>query len=210
MTMLPFQKYDAHRKSITEPVETRMERIKKIFVISRELQRLISFTTTAGVVGMVIGGLLHTQGTIQKFIDTNQATRFYSHYDAKKQLQLAFVKQFLKGGLKFGWKTALFSAIFESVQILLTTYREKPSVLHYVAGGGIAGLLFKMSLGLSIEDLQNIKQEWALKTDALHNKQHKERMIKSIDDEFKETRLMYETNKRIQMELSMEPEKTKN
>lgn len=79
--------------------------------------------------------------------------------------------------------------------MMLTAYYGKPSVLHYMIGAGIAGFLFKLSLGLkgslvglifgavlggiggsfillflkltgmTLEDFQNIQSYWSYKRD---------------------------------------------
>lgn len=243
MSIFPLQKYTANRKSGNELSDTPMERIKKIFVstpvepISKELRMLLTLMGTAGIAGFFVGGVMHTRYSIQKFIENNEATRFYSHYDAQKQLHVSLSSQFVKIGLKYAWRTALFTAIFGSIQLLLTTYYGEPSVWHYVAGGSTAGLLFKMSLGLrgslagfivggilggiggflsvlllkltgiKLEDLQNMSQEWAV----ARKLKEDELIAESMSDEFKDVQLLYDDNKAVKEILrKQEDKKLKN
>ncbi|XP_043685695.1 RPII140-upstream gene protein isoform X1 [Vespula pensylvanica] len=237
------EKYDVPKNPIVDQTEdTPMGRIRKIFIsteyepISKELQSLINFSTTATLVGIVVGGIVYTQGTLEKFIENNEATRFYSHLDGKRALQTNITLQFAKGAYMFGWRLTVFCGIYEFIRMMLTAYYGKPSVLHYMIGAGIAGFLFKLSLGLkgslvglilgavlggiggsfillflkltgmTLEDFQNIQRYWSYKKD----KVFKEAVGKHLEEEYGESKLLYEENKNIQRELSKIEEKTKN
>lgn len=67
---------------------------------------------TGFVCGMGIGGILATKKTVNDFMTNNEATRFPSHFDAKKNLQQKVAENFLKSGLKIGGKLGIFSLIF--------------------------------------------------------------------------------------------------
>lgn len=81
--------------------------------ISKELQSFINFTSTTTLIGIVVGGILYTQGAVDKFIDNNEATRYYSQIDGKRALQTHVTLQFAKGAYMFGWRLTVFCGIYE-------------------------------------------------------------------------------------------------
>lgn len=234
MAIFPLQKYIPENLT-NKPEGTPMERVKKIFVrreyepVSKELQHVYTLTFTASIAGMLVGGILHIQGNVEKFIDNNQATQFYNQRDAKKELHTSIFKQFAKGAYKLGWRSTLFTAIFASIQTLLTAYYGKTSILHYMAGAGTAGLLFKMSLGLkgslvgllvgsifgaiggflhlsllkmskmSLDELQDVGQQWIL----LRKRTYKEAVSKNLVTEVKQMEALYSENESIKEQLSL-------
>lgn len=234
MAMFPLQKYIPENVTY-EPEGTPMERVKKIFVrreyepISKELQHIYSLTCASTIVGIIVGGTLHIRGNVEKFIENNQATQFYTQKEAKKELHTSVLKQFARGAYKFGWRTTLFTAIFTSIQTLLTAYYGKPSVVHYMAGAGTAGFLFKMSLGLKgsivglligaslggiagflhlsilkmsgldLDDLQTIGQQWVL----LRERTYKEAVNKNLETEVKKLEALYSINQNMKEKLSL-------
>ncbi|XP_046820798.1 RPII140-upstream gene protein [Vespa crabro] len=237
------RKYDVPKNPIVNQIEdTPMGRIKKIFIsteyepISKELQSLINFTSTAALVGIVVGGVIYTQGALQKFIDNNEATRFYSQIDAQRALQTNITLQFAKGAYMFSWRLTLFCGIYEFIRMILTAYYGKSSILHYMIGAGIAGFLFKLSFGLkgsliglvtgtvlggiggsiillfikltgtTLEDFQHIQSYWSYK----RNEAYKQIIGKYLEEESEETKLLHKQNKDMQIELSRMEKETNN
>ncbi|XP_063218014.1 RPII140-upstream gene protein [Bacillus rossius redtenbacheri] len=98
-------------------------------------------------IGACIGGFLGSKAAYLNFMDTNQATAFKSHLDAKKKLQDQVTISFARGAFKWGWRLGLFSGSYMLVSTALSVYRGKSSVLEYVAAGCVTGALYKFNLG---------------------------------------------------------------
>ncbi|XP_020299452.1 RPII140-upstream gene protein [Pseudomyrmex gracilis] len=155
MTLFPFGDYDKPiNERITKLDECGWDRVKKIYqltehrLLTKELHSIINTTLTSFVCGMGIGGILATKKTVNDFIANNEATRYPSHFDAKRNLQQRVAENFLKSGFKIGTKLGLFCLIFSSVATSMTAYRGKLTVGNYVLGGSISGFLFRINLGL--------------------------------------------------------------
>lgn len=76
------------------------------------MQSIINVTLSGAVCGAAIGGMSATKTTVNNFIDHNEATRFPSHFDAKRSLQQKVFENFIKAGGKFGGKLGLFCFMF--------------------------------------------------------------------------------------------------
>ncbi|KYN10586.1 hypothetical protein ALC57_17191 [Trachymyrmex cornetzi] len=159
MTVFPFSKnddqYDKPVNTIIKPLDDELgwDRIKKIFTLgengySKELQSIINITVSGFGIGLAIAGTSSTKTTIDNFIMNNEATRFISHSDAKYSLQQSVVTNFLKKGGRYGIKLGTFCFIFSSITTCTSSYRGKIALENYMLGGSIAGLLFKMNMGL--------------------------------------------------------------
>lgn len=64
------------------------------------------------MLGFGVAGMLATKSTVDNFIQNNEATRFPSHFDAKRSLQTAVVMDVLKKGGRTGGKLGLFCFLF--------------------------------------------------------------------------------------------------
>ncbi|XP_043492380.1 RPII140-upstream gene protein, partial [Polistes fuscatus] len=168
------------------------------------------------------------RGVAQQFIDNNEATRFFNHMDAKRSLQDKVTIAFAKGAYKFGWRLCVFSGIYEFIRMMLNAYYGKPSVLHYMVGAGIAGFLFKLSLGvkgslvglivgavlgaiggslsliflkltgMSQEDFERIRYYWSNQ----RREVFKEAVGKRLEEEHGEAKVLYKEIKNVQENLS--------
>ncbi|KAI4495525.1 hypothetical protein M0802_008739 [Mischocyttarus mexicanus] len=247
MAVYPIKEYWGNFDTPTNPIVDEMEatpmgRIKKIFIsteiepLSKELQNFINFTSTASLVGIAVGGLFYTRGVAQDFIDNNEATRFYNHMDAKRSLQKKVTIQFAKGAYRFGWRLTLFSGIYEFIRMMLTAYYGHHSILHYMIGAGVAGFLFKLSLGLkgslvglvvgtvlgaiggsfillflkltgmSLEDFERIHQYWSYKKEEVF----KEAVGKRLEEEFGEAKNLHSEIQDMQKRLSLTEVESQN
>lgn len=79
---------------------------------TKELQSIMNMTLSGFVIGGGIAGIGATKNTVDNFIMNNEATRFTSHFDAKRSLQHMITVNFLKKGMRFGTKLAMFCFIF--------------------------------------------------------------------------------------------------
>lgn len=59
-----------------------------------------------------MAGMGATKDTVNNFIMNNEATRFISHFDAKRSLQHTIALNFLKKGARVGTKVGIFCFIF--------------------------------------------------------------------------------------------------
>ncbi|XP_018049206.1 PREDICTED: RPII140-upstream gene protein, partial [Atta colombica] len=222
--------YDKPANTIIKPLDDELgwDRVKKIFSLeengySKELQSIINITISGFTVGLVMGGMSSAKTTINNFIMNNEATRFISHFDAKQSLQRLVVTNFLKKGGLYGTKLGTFCFIFSSITTCTSSYRGKIALENYMLGGSIAGLLFKMNLGLrgalvgtglggilggmcgsvsliilklsgiTINEVLEAQQNW-INARNTTNKMIKERM----NSELSEMQKLYEENKKLQ------------
>lgn len=84
----------------------------EIGLISPELNAV----QQAGLAGLLIGGLFggikESSIALGRFMDSNQATAFENHLEAKRQLQYKMSIAFSKGFFKMGWRIGLFTMSF--------------------------------------------------------------------------------------------------
>lgn len=79
---------------------------------TKELQSIINITLSGIATGLGIGGIRASKNTVDNFITNNEATRFISHFDAKRELQQSVIVNFLRRGLRLGVKLGTFCFIF--------------------------------------------------------------------------------------------------
>ncbi|XP_058792779.1 RPII140-upstream gene protein [Phymastichus coffea] len=99
------------------------------------------------IFGGVYGALIHSRAAFIKFIETNEATQFRNHLDAKRKLSDAMFASYLKGFGQWGIKIGFFVTTFTFVQQTLSVYQNKYAFWHYSVGGATAGSLYKFQLG---------------------------------------------------------------
>ncbi|XP_073820215.1 RPII140-upstream gene protein [Musca autumnalis] len=134
--------------------ETGWERVKEVFQvdefgsISPELNSIYQAGFLGFLVGAIYGGIIQSRTAYIDFMENNQATAFQSHLDAKRKLQDKFTMSFAKGGLKWGWRVALFTTSYYGMVTLVSVYREKSSIYEYLAAGSISGAMYKLNMGL--------------------------------------------------------------
>ncbi|XP_014476188.1 PREDICTED: RPII140-upstream gene protein [Dinoponera quadriceps] len=161
-TVYPFNtgsdnQYDKPVNKIIKPLiedEYGWDRIKKIFklneegMFTKELQSIINITVAGSFTGMVIGGILVSKNTVNNFISNNEATKFASHFEAKRQLQRQVILSFWKNGLVMARKLGLFCLLYSTITTCTTAYRGKLRIENYILGGSITGFLNRLNLGL--------------------------------------------------------------
>ncbi|KYN00315.1 PREDICTED: RPII140-upstream gene protein [Cyphomyrmex costatus] len=159
MSIFPFQNesdlYDKPVNTVIKPFDDELgwDRVKRIFSLdengfyTKELQSIINITVSGFGIGLALGGLKSTKSTLNNFIMNNEATRFISHFDAKRDLQHSVVTNFLKKGGRYGTKLGTFCFIFSSITTCTSAYRGKIAIENYMLGGAVTGLGFKINLG---------------------------------------------------------------
>lgn len=132
--------------------ETGMDRLKVMFDISAGLGPELLIVQTAGIfggtAGALIGGWNYATAAKANYIRQNQGNAFLSAKQASRELQDAIFLQFVRGAFKVGWRTGTFSAIYMTTVVAGFTYRNKFGIAEHVAGGALAGLCFKMNMGI--------------------------------------------------------------
>lgn len=83
--------------------------------MTKELQSILNITFTGIVAGAIIGGITHTRDSVNNFISNNEATRFTSHFDARRDLQRQVFLTFIKHGVKLARKLGIFCLMFRLV-----------------------------------------------------------------------------------------------
>lgn len=105
----------ANREKI---LETGPERIKRMFqldefgTMTSELNSVMQAGFLGLFVGVCYGGVTRARDGYNRFMDSNQATAFRSHLDAKKQLQDQVTIGFAKGAFRWGWRISLFTSCY--------------------------------------------------------------------------------------------------
>ncbi|ALC45552.1 140up [Drosophila busckii] len=134
--------------------ETGMDRIKQMFTIdefgsiSSELNSIYQAGFLGFLVGAIYGGVIQSRSGYMNFMESNQATAFKSHLDAKKKMQDQFTVNFAKGGFKWGWRVGLFTTSYLGIITCISVYRGKSSIYEYLAAGTLTGGLYKVNMGL--------------------------------------------------------------
>lgn len=62
--------------------------------------------------GVCYGGVTKARDAYNLFMDSNQATAFRSHLDAKKKLQDQVTIGFAKGAFRWGWRISVFTTCY--------------------------------------------------------------------------------------------------
>ncbi|XP_068222763.1 RPII140-upstream gene protein [Palaemon carinicauda] len=141
------------KAELNKEEETGMDRLRIMFKkdeygdISPELQMVIQGVTMGLFFGTMIGGSIYSRESYLRFIETNQATTFYGHVDAKKRLQDKVFVGFFRGAWKWGWRLSLFTGSMIFVTTTISVYRGKSSLLEYIAGGAVSGSMYKFKSG---------------------------------------------------------------
>ncbi|XP_076652162.1 RPII140-upstream gene protein isoform X2 [Halictus rubicundus] len=116
--------------------------------ITKELQSIMSATTTGLLGGFFFGGIIKTKDLPHNFVREHQATKWDNTFHAKRQLNNKFALEFIKGGMSLGWRMGFFCCLFQSTSVMLYVYRGKFELLNSTIAGAITGSLFKMNMGL--------------------------------------------------------------
>ncbi|CAD6992787.1 RPII140-upstream gene protein [Ceratitis capitata] len=146
--------YKAYLQNKPDLNETGWDRLKDMFKIdefgsiSSELNSIYQAGFLGFLFGAIYGGVIQSRNAYLNFMESNQATAFKSHLDAKRKLQDAVTVSFAKGGFKWGWRIGLFTTSYYGIITCVSVYRGKSSIYEYVGAGLITGSLYKMSLGL--------------------------------------------------------------
>ncbi|XP_071573996.1 complex I assembly factor TIMMDC1, mitochondrial [Temnothorax nylanderi] len=247
--MFPFDKKfnDGHDKPVNMPANAKMkplddelgwDRVKEIFTLdqngmpTKELQSITNITLSGIVIGTAIGGMGVTKDTVNNFIANNEATRFISHFDAKRDLQQSVLVNFLRKGGRLGAKLGTFCFLFSSITTCTTAYRGKLAVENYMLGGSVTGLIFKMNMGLramlvgtglgavlggfcggvsvlilklsgiTIDEVLEAQKRWI---DSRNNKM-RENIKECMSTELPEIKKLYEENRKLQSAQSEDVE----
>ncbi|KAL0130609.1 hypothetical protein PUN28_002326 [Cardiocondyla obscurior] len=237
LTMLfPFTKktYDQPVNDIIKPLDDELgwDRVKNIFILdengmfTKELQSIINITLSGLVIGTGVRGITSARTTVDNFIANNEATRFTSHFDAKRCIQQNVAVNFIKKGGRFGAKVGAFCFLFSSITTFTTAYRGKLAVENYLLSGSITGLLFKINMGLrgalvgtglgfvlgglcgtvsvlilklsgiSIDEVLTAQHQWVESRNI-----SREKIKESMESEVADIKKLYEHNKNIQERL---------
>uniref|UniRef100_UPI002540AAEB complex I assembly factor TIMMDC1, mitochondrial n=1 Tax=Euleptes europaea TaxID=460621 RepID=UPI002540AAEB len=125
------------------------------FLVCSELNRypeetvnICKATFTAGLFGLVYGGIPGFLNAKKRYIEQSGAEMYHNRLDAAQSAHRAATRGFIRYGWRWSWRVAAFVAIFNTVSISLSAYRDKNILSHYVAAGAITGGLFRFNLGL--------------------------------------------------------------
>lgn len=219
---------EAEEKMTLMPGEIGLDRLKKAFDprqerFSNELRSIITTTFFATSIGFFLGGSMGARSVPKNFMETNQATRFYSKFEAQRMLQTEFSKRFMATGFTMARQLGIFVFMFGSISTAMNVYRAKHEIYHYTVGGALAGAMYKINLGLrgsfagavvgssigtvyglvavvllymvgvSIEDLYRTQSSWI----ETRNKHIQGSMIKNMEEmetSLSDSRILFEAN----------------
>ncbi|KAL0600386.1 Complex I assembly factor TIMMDC1, mitochondrial [Plecturocebus cupreus] len=134
--------------------ESGWDRLRELFLkdeqqkLSKELADICKAALTAGIIGMVYGGVPAFVHAKQRYIEQSQAEVYHNQFDAVQCAHRAATRGFIRYGWRWGWRTAVFVTIFNTVNASLNVYRNKNAVSHFVIAGAVTGSLFRINLGL--------------------------------------------------------------
>ncbi|XP_077273526.1 RPII140-upstream gene protein [Temnothorax americanus] len=246
--IFPFDKklnngHDKPANTKIKPLDDELgwDRVKKIFtldqngMLTKELQSITNITLSGIVIGTAIGGMGVTKDTVNNFIANNEATRFISHFDAKRDLQHTVLVNFLRKGGRLAAKLGTFCFLFSSITTCTTAYRGKLAVENYMLGGSVTGLIFKMNMGLratlvgtglgavlggfcggisvlilklsgiTIDEVLEAQKQWI----SSRNDKMRETIKKCMSTELPEIKELYEDNRKLQSVQSEDVENQK-
>ncbi|KAM7375367.1 hypothetical protein PAMA_014458 [Pampus argenteus] len=130
------------------------DRIKDLFEkdathkYSEELTNVMKSGLFAALAGLIYGGLPAARHAKKRYIQVSQAQIYTSRVDAVRSAHNAAIRGFLRYGVRWSWRVAVFVTLFNSVSTGLSVYRDKYSLSHYAAAGAVTGGLFRLNLGL--------------------------------------------------------------
>lgn len=133
--------------------ETGKDRLRQMFKkdefgdLSPELHMVTQGAMMGVFCGSMIGGSIHSRESYLKFMESNQATVFHNHIDAKKRLQDKVFLGFFRGAWMWGWRLGLFTGSMVFITTTISVYRGKSSVLEYIAAGTLSGMIYKFKTG---------------------------------------------------------------
>ncbi|XP_054731153.1 RPII140-upstream gene protein [Anastrepha obliqua] len=146
--------YKSYLQNKPDVNETGWERLKDLFKvdefgsISSDLNSIYQAGFVGFMFGAIYGGVIQSRTAYMNFMESNQATAFKSHLDAKRKLQDEVTMSFARGGFKWGWRIGLFTTSYFGIITCVSVYRGKSSIFEYIAAGLITGSVYKMNLGL--------------------------------------------------------------
>lgn len=85
---------------------------RKYGELSPELVTLVTMTTSSALLGAMYGATVNARSAFLRFIETNDATKFANHLEAKRMLQHTVTLSLGKGAWKWGFRVGMFSTIF--------------------------------------------------------------------------------------------------
>lgn len=116
--------------------------------ISSEVNAMYQAGFLGFLFGAVYGGFISSRVAHDNFMNTNQATTFNSHFDAKKKLQNQVTVSFAKGAFRWGWRLALFTTSYVAITTTISVYRGKSSFVEYLTAGAVTGAAYKVNMGV--------------------------------------------------------------
>ncbi|CAD6237552.1 GSCOCG00002372001-RA-CDS [Cotesia congregata] len=149
--------YDQVVKSsddLDEEPKTGVDGLRRVFLpgkygeLSAEFTTLIHMSSASIFLGAGFGALRQARTTFLNFIETNDATKFQNHLEAKRQLQHRVTLAMGTGAAKWGYRIGMFSTIFLTTSTAVAAWRGEDGVLEYVIAGMTAGGLFKVNMGV--------------------------------------------------------------
>lgn len=134
--------------------DTGWDRIKDLFErdathkYPEELTNVVKSGVVAAVAGLIYGGLPAARHARKRYIQVSQAEIYNSRVEAVRSAHNAAIRGFLRYGVRWSWRVAVFVTLFNSVSTGLSVYRDKYALSHYAAAGAVTGGLFRLNLGL--------------------------------------------------------------
>ncbi|KAM9836156.1 complex I assembly factor TIMMDC1, mitochondrial [Aulostomus maculatus] len=134
--------------------DTGWDRIKELFdrdvsqTYSEEVSNVVKSGLTGALVGLVYGGLPAARHARERYIQMSQAEVYSGRVDAVRSAHNAAIRGFVRYGVRWSWRVAVFVTLFNSVSTGLSVYRDKYSLSHYAAAGAVTSGLFRLNLGL--------------------------------------------------------------
>ncbi|XP_061483977.1 complex I assembly factor TIMMDC1, mitochondrial [Rhineura floridana] len=137
-----------------QPSDSGWERLREVFrrdeqnQYSEEIVNIIKATFSGGIIGLVYGGVPGFIYAKKRYIEQSEGEIYHNRLDAAQSAHRAAARGFIRYGWRWSWRVAAFVAIFNTVSVGLSVYRDKNALSHFAIAGACTGGLFRMHLGL--------------------------------------------------------------
>ncbi|CAH1783026.1 unnamed protein product [Owenia fusiformis] len=133
--------------------ETGMDRLREMYKMdgdqmSEMMQIITAMTAQGAMMTFVCASIIGGWEAKNKFLETNQATRFETKFKAMRAFNDAIFLRGMKEGLRWSFKIGSMTGLFLLISQSIATYRNKSTPLEYAAAMSVSGSLFKINMGL--------------------------------------------------------------
>ncbi|OQR77514.1 RPII140-upstream protein-like [Tropilaelaps mercedesae] len=101
-----------------------------------------------GMLGVVSGGLNYARFSREEFIRANKHNKFMNANEYMRRFTDNQILAMMRGGLRFGWRVALFTGIYALGTVSGSVYRGKFGIAEHIVSGALAAGIYRCHIGL--------------------------------------------------------------